>query len=150
MSRRPTGGPLFERLLRAVLAFAMPRPRLFRLALIAARLAAAVFEAVVAALGLERGRGPAGAGSQSTDARAEKLRRARHLSGRKARSAAAWRCSWAACRACIDPSINAATIRLLTRLGYEVVVTGGETCCGSLTHHMGKEADAIWRGRGAM
>ena len=47
----------------------------------------------------------------------------------------------------IEPSINAATIRLLTRLGYEVVVSGGETCCGSLTHHMGKEADAIWRAR---
>ena len=47
----------------------------------------------------------------------------------------------------IDPSINAATIRLLTRLGYEVVVTAGEACCGSLTHHMGKEEDAIWRAR---
>ena len=47
----------------------------------------------------------------------------------------------------IEPSINAATIRLLTRLGYEVVVTAGEACCGSLTHHMGKEADAIWRAR---
>ncbi len=47
----------------------------------------------------------------------------------------------------IEPSINAATIRLLTRLGYEVVVSAGESCCGSLTHHMGKEADAIWRAR---
>jgi glycolate oxidase iron-sulfur subunit len=47
----------------------------------------------------------------------------------------------------IEPSINAATIRLLTRLGYEVVVSAGESCCGSPTHHMGKEADAIWRAR---
>jgi glycolate oxidase iron-sulfur subunit len=47
----------------------------------------------------------------------------------------------------IEPSINAATIRLLTRLGYEVVVSAGETCCGSLTHHMGKKADAIRRSR---
>jgi glycolate oxidase iron-sulfur subunit len=40
------------------------------------------------------------------------------------------------------PEINAATIRLLNRLGYEVVVGGGESCCGSITHHMGLEDDA--------
>jgi glycolate oxidase iron-sulfur subunit len=41
-----------------------------------------------------------------------------------------------------DPGINAAAIRLLTRLGFEVVVTEGESCCGSLTHHMGRESQA--------
>jgi glycolate oxidase iron-sulfur subunit len=35
----------------------------------------------------------------------------------------------------------------LTRLGFEVVVTGDEPCCGSLTHHMGKEKDALARAR---
>jgi len=38
--------------------------------------------------------------------------------------------------------INAATVRLLTRLGVEVVVPEGMGCCGALTHHMGREADA--------
>jgi glycolate oxidase iron-sulfur subunit len=47
----------------------------------------------------------------------------------------------------LDPGINAATIRLLTRLGIEVVVSGEEACCGSLTHHMGKESDALARAR---
>jgi len=47
----------------------------------------------------------------------------------------------------LDPGINAATIRLLTRLGFEVVVSGEEACCGSLTHHMGKEDDALARAR---
>jgi glycolate oxidase iron-sulfur subunit len=47
----------------------------------------------------------------------------------------------------LDPGINAATIRLLTRLGYEVVVAGDEPCCGSLTHHMGREGDALARAR---
>ncbi len=47
----------------------------------------------------------------------------------------------------LDPGINAATIRLLTRLGFEVVISGEEACCGSLTHHMGKEADALTRAR---
>jgi glycolate oxidase iron-sulfur subunit len=47
----------------------------------------------------------------------------------------------------LDPGINAATIRLLTRLGYEVVVSGDEACCGSITLHMGKLEDAKARAR---
>jgi glycolate oxidase iron-sulfur subunit len=43
----------------------------------------------------------------------------------------------------LDPAINEATIRLLTRLGVEVVVPKGETCCGSLVHHMGREEAAL-------
>jgi glycolate oxidase iron-sulfur subunit len=42
---------------------------------------------------------------------------------------------------CVQPSlapqINAAAVRLLTRHGAEVVVTGGG-CCGALPHHLGK------------
>jgi glycolate oxidase iron-sulfur subunit len=47
----------------------------------------------------------------------------------------------------LDPAINAATIRLLTRAGYEVVVTEGEGCCGSITLHMGDRQDALARAR---
>jgi glycolate oxidase iron-sulfur subunit len=43
----------------------------------------------------------------------------------------------------LKPEINAATIRLLTRLGVEVVAPAGEVCCGSLVHHMGREAQAL-------
>jgi glycolate oxidase iron-sulfur subunit len=42
----------------------------------------------------------------------------------------------------LDPEINAATIRLLNHLGIEVVLPQGETCCGSLTLHMGREHEA--------
>ena len=42
----------------------------------------------------------------------------------------------------LDPGINEAAVRLLTRLGVEVVVARGEGCCGSLDHHMGNEAKA--------
>ncbi|MGR3483702.1 glycolate oxidase subunit GlcF [Salipiger marinus] len=42
----------------------------------------------------------------------------------------------------LDTDINDATIRLLTRLGCEVVVAKGAGCCGALTHHMGREAEA--------
>ncbi|MFO6464176.1 glycolate oxidase subunit GlcF [Jannaschia sp. KMU-145] len=38
----------------------------------------------------------------------------------------------------LNTDINDATIRLLTRLGAEVVIPEGMGCCGALTHHMGK------------
>jgi glycolate oxidase iron-sulfur subunit len=43
----------------------------------------------------------------------------------------------------LDPEINAATIRLLTRQGIEVVVAQGAGCCGALTHHMGQHDPAM-------
>ncbi|RYG92984.1 glycolate oxidase subunit GlcF [Loktanella sp. IMCC34160] len=42
----------------------------------------------------------------------------------------------------LNTDINDATIRLLTRLGCEVVVAKGAGCCGALTHHMGKEGES--------
>jgi glycolate oxidase iron-sulfur subunit len=43
----------------------------------------------------------------------------------------------------LDPGINIATVRLLSRFGVEVVFARGEGCCGSLVHHMGREAEAL-------
>src|SRR3546814_5669535 len=43
----------------------------------------------------------------------------------------------------LDPGINEATIRLLTRHGVEVVVARGAGCCGALPHHLGKEDPAL-------
>jgi glycolate oxidase iron-sulfur subunit len=43
----------------------------------------------------------------------------------------------------LDPAINDATIRLLNRLGIEVVLPKGEGCCGALVHHMGEEASGL-------
>ena len=42
----------------------------------------------------------------------------------------------------LNTDINDATIRLLTRLGCEVVVAKGAGCCGALTHHMGKTEES--------
>jgi glycolate oxidase iron-sulfur subunit len=42
----------------------------------------------------------------------------------------------------LNTDINDATIRLLRRLGCEVVVPKGMGCCGALTHHMGREGEA--------
>jgi glycolate oxidase iron-sulfur subunit len=136
--------PIFERLLRNVLAYTMPRPRLFRLSLIAAKLASPLapvansFGAtrIAALLGLVPKSLPAPErfGQPGTYAAAvEKRGRVGLLMG--------------CVQSVLDPGINAATIRLLTRLGFEVVISGEEACCGSLTHHMGKEDDALARAR---
>jgi len=42
----------------------------------------------------------------------------------------------------LDAEINAATIRLLTRHGCEVVIAEGTGCCGALVHHMGRTAES--------
>jgi hypothetical protein len=42
----------------------------------------------------------------------------------------------------LNTDINDATIRLLTRLGCDVVIAEGQGCCGALTHHMGKTAES--------
>ena len=43
----------------------------------------------------------------------------------------------------LAPVINAATVRLLTRHGCEVVVASGSGCCGALPHHLGEQAPAL-------
>ena len=43
----------------------------------------------------------------------------------------------------LRPDINDATIRLLARRGVDVVVANGAGCCGALVHHLGKEKDAL-------
>lgn len=43
----------------------------------------------------------------------------------------------------LDPGINSATMDLLNRLDVDVIVPEGESCCGSLTHHMGREEAAL-------
>ncbi len=42
----------------------------------------------------------------------------------------------------LDTDINDATIRILRRLGCEVVIAEGMGCCGALVHHMGLEHDS--------
>ena len=136
--------PLPEKLLRAALGFAMPRPRMFRLTLALSKLALP-FSKVISKLGLNR--------LEALLALVPTKPAVKEALGapgiypaegtKRGRVALLMGCV----QSVIEPSINAATIRLLTRLGYEVVVSAGESCCGSLTHHMGKEADAIWRAR---
>jgi glycolate dehydrogenase iron-sulfur subunit len=134
--------PWHERALRAALGTVLPRPRLFRLSLLGARLARPVAgllprgsmlgQRLRAMLDLVPRRLPA-----SSDASAPQVHRAQ--GDRRARVALLTGCA----QQVLAPEINQATIRLLTRMGVEVVVTRGAGCCGALTHHMGQHASAM-------
>jgi glycolate oxidase iron-sulfur subunit len=143
--------PLAERMLRAVLAFVLPRPNLFRWSMILARLARplagllpnsktdsanpTLLRRIKAMLALAPRRlakpGPA-AGSVFPA-----------LGERRGRVALLQGCA----QQVLAPRINQAAIRLLTRHGVEVVLVRDEQCCGALTHHLGREADARQRAR---
>src|SRR5262249_10606310 len=47
----------------------------------------------------------------------------------------------------LAPRINQAAVNVLTRHGVEVVLVRDEQCCGALTHHLGRDDDALARAR---
>ncbi|MEM6371368.1 MAG: glycolate oxidase subunit GlcF [Pseudomonadota bacterium] len=128
--------PLSDRVLRWVLAQILPYPMRFRVALLGAkigrpfawmmpdaRLRAMLEMAPKHIPPVSRNDDP-----QSFAPEAEKKMRVALMTG----------CAQKA----LNTDINDATIRLLTRLGCEVVVAEGAGCCGALTHHMGKTAES--------
>jgi glycolate dehydrogenase iron-sulfur subunit len=131
--------PPIDRLLRALLARVLPDNRRLRLALAAARLGKP-FAGPLAALGLE----PLAAMLRLAPARlpakfaGEGQRLFAPIGPRRGRVALLTGCVGPV----LNPSINAAAIRLLTRHGVEVVVADAG-CCGSLVHHMGREHAAL-------
>jgi glycolate oxidase iron-sulfur subunit len=126
--------PLFDRILRAVLARVIPYPGRFRLALLGAKIAKP-FSFLVPDKRLKAMLAMAPkiipAVSRNDDAQVFPA-----LGERRFRIALMTGCAQKA----LNTDINDATIRLLRRLGCEVVVAKGAGCCGALTHHMGKEA----------
>ena len=139
--------PLTDRLIRSVLAFMLPYPKRFRLALIGA------FFGRPLAGAFKRLGGPMakiGAMLELAPARAPK--RGEHEGPseipadgpkRKGRVALLSGCA----QPVLNPGINDATIRLLKRAGYEIVLPMGEVCCGALVHHMGKEDASLENAR---
>ena len=123
--------PWPERYMRRLLGYVLPRPGLFRAALLGSRLGkpfAGLMPAqlrVLLALSPARVPPPSPVDRPQTfPAAGARVRRVALLSGCAQRVLA--------------PQINEATIRLLTRHGCEVVVAQGAGCCGALTHHLGQ------------
>ena len=128
--------PLPDRLLRRLLAFLLPAPRLFRLALQSARALRPLRWLVGGRL-----RGffdvlPA------TTPKPSPVDRPRVFAAEGARRKRVALLSGCVQRV-LAPAINEATVRLLTRHGCEVVVAKGAGCCGALVHHLGREAEAM-------
>jgi glycolate oxidase iron-sulfur subunit len=143
--------PPAERLLRAVLALVLPRPNWFRASMMLARLgrplaallpspkqasaSPGLMRRVRAMLALSPASlpspGPAG-GSVFPP-----------LGERRGRVALLQGCA----QQVLAPRINQAAINLLMRHGIEVVLVKDEQCCGALTHHLGRDDDALARAR---
>lgn len=122
---------LMDRFLRRVLALVIPHPGRFRLSLRLARLGRPFRRWMPdARLKAMLDMAPARLPAPSPNDRPQTFA----VPGRKARVALMTGCAQKA----LDTDINDATIRLLTRLGVEVVVPSGMGCCGALTHHMGQ------------
>ena len=136
--------PLHDRAIRTLLAHVLTNRSLFRLAVVGGKLGKP-FAAAFAALGLTRLAAmlrltPASIPAPPSD-RSRKVYPA--VGERRGRVALLGGCIGPVLR----PSTNEATIRILNRHGIEVVIAEGEGCCGSLTHHMGREEQAFAQAR---
>ncbi|MFQ6017123.1 MAG: glycolate oxidase subunit GlcF [Kiloniellaceae bacterium] len=128
--------PLADRAFRALLAWVLPRPARFRLALLGARFARPLARLLPARLRVIMELAPR---AVPAPARAARPRVHPAEGPRRARVALMAGCV----QQVLAPEIDEATLRLLTRHGVEVVVAEGTGCCGALAHHMGREAPAL-------
>ncbi len=128
--------PLPDRLTRWVLQRTIPYPFLFRLSLVGAALARPFAGLVPSRLRIMLSLAPRALPAPSAVDRPQTF--AAH-GAKRARMALLTGCA----QQVLAPQINEATVRLLTRLGVEVVVPKGMGCCGALTHHMGREQSAL-------
>ena len=128
--------PLMERLIRGALARILPYPGRFRLALLAAKIAQPfkrlVPDARLRAM-LEMVPKIIPPVSRNDDAQTFPAQGIPRM-----KVALMTGCAQRA----LNTDINDATIRLLTRLGCDVIIPQGMGCCGALTHHMGMTARA--------
>lgn len=128
--------PFGDRVLRWILAQILPYPKRFRLALLGAKIgrpfARLMPDARLRAM-LEMAPKQIPPVSRNDDPQSFAPKTAK-----KMRVALMTGCAQKA----LNTDINDATIRLLRRLGCEIVVAKGAGCCGALTHHMGKINDS--------
>ena len=127
--------PLSDRALRWVLARILPYPYRFRLALLGAKMGRPFMRFIPdprLRTMIEMAPKVIPPVSRNDDPQTF------HVADKKMRVALMTGCAQRA----LNTDINDATIRLLTRLGAEVVIPKGQGCCGALTHHMGKETES--------
>lgn len=133
--------PLADRLLRAAVAAVVPYPRRMRVALWLAGLAAPLRPLMPKAL-----RGMMDLAPRDIDPAPTPAAIHPAVGTRRARVALMPGCAQQA----LDGAINAATLRLLTRAGAEVIIPQNLGCCGALTLHMGRGAQGRETARAAI
>ena len=116
--------PLGERMLRSLLATLLPRPGLFRLALIGAWFAKPFAGLFSGRLGAMMRMAPKRL--RPLPAKVDRPQIHKAQGKRRGRVALMTGCA----QKVLNPAINEATVRLLTRAGIEVVVAEGAGCCG--------------------
>ncbi|MGJ3258446.1 MAG: glycolate oxidase subunit GlcF [Rhodospirillales bacterium] len=124
--------PLPDRALRWLLARVLPYPGMFRLALLGAALGRPFRKLMPGRLRAMLDLAPTNiAGPNSVD----------HAQVHKAQGETRMRVTLltGCAQQVLRPAINESTVRLLNRLGCEVVIADGIGCCGALVHHMGLE-----------
>lgn len=131
--------PLHDRLMRGVLAWILPYPKRFRLALNAAHLARPLRSAFAAIPTIGPRIDAMLALAPSSIPRAHTASPPAPIRGPFARVAILNGCA----QPVLKPHYNEAATRFLSRHGVEVVNVAGEGCCGALVHHMGREHDAL-------
>jgi glycolate oxidase iron-sulfur subunit len=127
--------PPMDRVVRGMLAAIIPRTGRFRLAMLGGWLARPVARLL-----------PGSMGAMADMARKRPVLRSSMDKPQVLPAQGPRRTRVALMRNCVqpalDPEIDAATARLLTRLGCEVVIAEGQGCCGAAVGHMGREDEA--------
>jgi glycolate oxidase iron-sulfur subunit len=134
--------PAHEKALRRLLSALLPYPRRLRLALLGSRLAKPLSRFVPGQSMLAqrlRAMLRLAPGAVPSPSPVERPGVHRAQGERRGRVALLTGCA----QQVLAPSINEATIRLLTRMGFDVVVTKEQGCCGALDHHMGHHDPAM-------
>jgi glycolate oxidase iron-sulfur subunit len=128
--------PVFDRILRWMLAKTLPYPTRFRLSLLAAKLARP-FAPLIPSTRL-RAMLAMAPKTIPPVSRNDDPQTFAATTPQRMRVALMTGCAQKA----LNTDINDATIRLLRRLGCEVVIPKAMGCCGALTHHMGRETES--------
>jgi glycolate oxidase iron-sulfur subunit len=129
--------PWSERLVRRLLAAILPFPRRFRAALRMARLGRPLAPVIGRYRPLKPLASMLALAPRHIPRRGES--RDGSLHGARGRVALLQGCV----EPVLQPEIQRSAIRILNRIGFEVLMAPGEACCGALVHHMGREADSL-------
>ena len=127
--------PFIDRAIRGLLAAILPRPFVFRLALIAASVIKPFARLLPGNFGAMLALAPR---SVAPPSQVDRPQTFPAKGQRRGRVALMNGCA----QQVLAPEINEATVRMLTRLGIEVVVAQGAGCCGALVHHMGRTTES--------